>query len=168
MEVAQGALVAEPLAGGTAAKAGILAGDVITGLNGQPIKDARDLARKIASMGPQSSAKLVVRRKGKEKAVEVTLGRLPQERQARAGFEEQDGMAANAPQLGLMLAPAGWWQGPAPRVWSSSTSARTGRRSNSASNPGTSFSTLAARPSRRLPMSVRRWRRLAGHKSAPS
>ncbi len=107
MEVAQGALVAEPLAGGPAAKAGILAGDVITGLNGQPIKDARDLARKIASMGPQSSAKLVVRRKGKEKAVEVTLGRLPQERQARARLEEQDGMAANAPQLGLMLAPAG-------------------------------------------------------------
>ena len=42
----QGALVAEPQANGPAAKAGIESGDVITSVNGTPVKDARDLARK--------------------------------------------------------------------------------------------------------------------------
>ncbi len=41
-----GALVAEPQADGPAKKAGIEAGDVITAVNGDEVKDARDLAKK--------------------------------------------------------------------------------------------------------------------------
>ena len=47
-----GALVAEPQKDGPAAKAGIQAGDVITAVNGKPVTDARDLARKIGGMAP--------------------------------------------------------------------------------------------------------------------
>src|SRR6476659_4933996 len=54
----QGALVAEPQADGPAAKAGIQAGDVITAVDGNPVKDARDLARQIGRMAPGSTAKL--------------------------------------------------------------------------------------------------------------
>lgn len=47
MKKAEGALVDEPQPDSPAAKAGIKAGDVITAVNGQPIKDARTLAQKI-------------------------------------------------------------------------------------------------------------------------
>jgi serine protease Do len=48
MKKAQGAMVDEPQKGSPAATAGIEAGDVITVFNGTPVKDARDLARKVA------------------------------------------------------------------------------------------------------------------------
>jgi membrane fusion protein, multidrug efflux system len=49
----EGALVSEPQANGPAAKAGIEPGDVITSVNGETVKDARELARTIGSLGPQ-------------------------------------------------------------------------------------------------------------------
>ena len=54
LKKAEGALVAEPQSDSPAAKAGIVAGDVITALNGEAVKDARDLARKIGAMAPGS------------------------------------------------------------------------------------------------------------------
>src|SRR5580658_4744067 len=48
----QGALVADPQSGGPAAKAGIEAGDVITSVDGAPVKDARELARQIGGLPP--------------------------------------------------------------------------------------------------------------------
>jgi len=106
LKTAEGALVAEPQPGSPAVKAGILSGDVIVSVNGQPVKDARDLAKRIGAMAPESTVKLVVLRKGEEKTISVTLGALPQERQARAGTEEHEKTSADAPRLGLTLAPA--------------------------------------------------------------
>jgi len=58
------ALVDEPESGSPAAKAGILAGDVITAVDGTDVKDSRDLARRIGAMAPGSSVKLSILRKG--------------------------------------------------------------------------------------------------------
>ena len=104
---AEGALVAEPQADSPAAKAGIQSGDVITAVDGQPVKNARELARKISSMAPGTSAKLGVWRKGEEKALTLTLGELPNTQQARV----QTGPGETSPgnnvgPLGLSLAPA--------------------------------------------------------------
>src|SRR5262249_30523499 len=66
LKTPQGALVAEPQSDGPAAKAGIKAGDVVTAVNGTPVKDARDLAKQIGSMAPGSTAKLTVWRHGEE------------------------------------------------------------------------------------------------------
>jgi len=107
LKKAEGALVAEPQSGSPAAKAGILAGDVITALNGEAIKDSRDLAKKVGAMAPGSTVKLDIQRKGETKTLSMTLGDLPQERQARAGAEDRDNSGSDAPRLGLMLAPAG-------------------------------------------------------------
>ena len=46
----EGALVDETQANSPAAKAGIESGDVITAVNGKPVKDSRDLARQVAPL----------------------------------------------------------------------------------------------------------------------
>src|SRR3954462_7805949 len=104
----QGALVAEPQANGPAVKAGIQAGDVITAVNGTPVRDARDLARQIGAMSPGTTVRLTVLQKGQEKTISVALGELPNEREARATPESrQQGSGLALPRLGLTLAPAG-------------------------------------------------------------
>jgi serine protease Do len=106
MKKAEGAIVDEPQTGSPAAKAGIMAGDVITAVDGTQIKDSRDLARKIASMSPGTSVKLGIMHNGNEKTVSLTLGQLPDERQAQAGSAEHGTSESGTPHLGLTLAPA--------------------------------------------------------------
>jgi serine protease Do len=103
----QGALVAEPQSSGPAAKAGIEAGDVITAVNGTTIKDARELARQIGGLPPGTSVKLALLHKGAEKTVTLTLGTLPNQREARADSGNNDPTGTEVPRLGLTLAPAG-------------------------------------------------------------
>ncbi len=106
----EGALVAEPQTGGPAAKAGIESGDVITRVNDQPVKDARELARTIGGMAPGTTVKLVVLHKGQDKILSMTLGELPNAKAAKADTDQSDnGKSARGttvPNLGLTLAPA--------------------------------------------------------------
>ena len=105
MRQPEGALVADPQADGPAAKAGIESGDVIVSVNGNPVRDARDLAKKIGTMAPGNSVKLVVLRKGSEKTFTLTLGELPKAREART-VPNRSTPGAEVPKLGLSLAPA--------------------------------------------------------------
>jgi serine protease Do len=105
LKKAEGALVSEPQANSPAQKAGIEAGDVITSVDGMAVKDARDLAKKIGAMAPKTSVKLTVLHKGSEKAVTLTLGEMPNTKEARAGSEGSDS-GADLGKLGLTLAPA--------------------------------------------------------------
>src|SRR5512133_2865221 len=108
LKTQQGALVSEPQANGPATKAGIMAGDVITAVNGNPVKDARDLARQIGSMAPGSTAKLTVWRKGEEKTFSIALGELPNQREARAMMPDSSAPeGTDVPRLGLTVVPAG-------------------------------------------------------------
>ena len=108
MKNAEGALVAEPQAGSPAGKAGIKSGDVITKVNGEDIKDARALARRISSLTPGTTVKLTVVRNGKEDQLSMTLGELPNERQAKADTsgDQREVPGTGLPTLGLTLAPA--------------------------------------------------------------
>jgi serine protease Do len=106
LKKAEGAVVSEPQAGSPAAKAGIEAEDVITSLNGEPVKDARDLSKRIGAMAPGTSVKLGVLHKSAEKTVTLTLGQLPATREARATGEERDLPGSEVGKLGLTLAPA--------------------------------------------------------------
>jgi len=104
MKGSEGALVAEPQADSPAAKAGIVSGDVITAIDGVPVKDSRDLARKIGMTGPGTSVKLSLRHKGEAKTVTVLLAETPDARQAKADAGS-DAATNGVPHLGLTLAP---------------------------------------------------------------
>jgi serine protease Do len=108
LKKAEGALVAEPQKDGPAAKAGVEAGDVITAVNGQTIKDARELARVIGAIAPGATAKLDVLHQGKSKVVNLTLGQLLN-KEAKADVES-DGKGSthgtDVPRLGMTVAPA--------------------------------------------------------------
>src|SRR5690242_13856104 len=105
LKKAEGALVAEPQANSPAQKAGIEAGDIIAAVDGKEIKDARDLAKRIGALAPKTSVKLTVMHKGSEKTVNLTLGELPNTKEARAGTQDSDN-DADVGKLGLTLAPA--------------------------------------------------------------
>jgi serine protease Do len=106
MKKPEGAIVDEPQPGSPAVKAGIVAGDVITAVDGKEVKDSRDLARRIAAMAPGTSVKLGILRAGETKTMTLTLGQLPDQRQARADTEEHGTDESGTPRLGLTLAPA--------------------------------------------------------------
>ncbi|WP_441512256.1 trypsin-like peptidase domain-containing protein [Bosea sp. TAF32] len=77
LKEAKGALVAEAQGNGPAAKAGIRRGDTITAVNGEAIKDARDLSRKIATFAPGTKATITLFREGKSRDVTFEVGRQP-------------------------------------------------------------------------------------------
>lgn len=111
LKTATGALVAEPQAGGPAAKAGMKSGDIVTSIDGAEIKDPRDLARKIAAMGPDKAIALGIIRDGKEQTVHLKLGQLTDQKVRKTSADDRGGRQLGA--LGLTVAPAASVKGPA-------------------------------------------------------
>jgi serine protease Do len=106
LKKAAGALVSEPQPNGPAAKAGIESGDVIMAVDGNPVNDARELARRIGTMAPGTSVKLGVLHQGQEKTVTLTLGTLPNEKAASNQDTPHATPDNDMPKLGLTLAPS--------------------------------------------------------------
>ena len=104
LKTPEGALVAQLEPNSPAAKVGIEIGDVITSVNGEAVKDSRDLARRIAAMTPGTAINVSVFRNGQEKMITVTLGELPRTSVEATAAEQR--AASEAPTLGLTLAPA--------------------------------------------------------------
>jgi serine protease Do len=73
----KGALVAEALKGSPAEKAGIRTGDTIVAVDGESIKEAKDLSKKIANVAPGKSVSVTVYREGKERTVSLEVGKQP-------------------------------------------------------------------------------------------
>ena len=105
LKKAEGAIVAQPQADSPASKAGIVAGDVITEIDGKAIKDSRELARKVGMMAPGTKIKVTLARKGEIKTLTLTLGKMPNDQQAKADTSDEMS-AGDSPRLGLSLAPA--------------------------------------------------------------
>ena len=156
MKKAEGAMVDEPQSGSPAAKAGIKSGDIITTVNGTPVKDARDLARTIGMMAPDSSVKLDILRDGQSKTMTLTLGTDAQ----RAARRERTSKTPRPPRACRILVfqssrPAKYRE-PARRESWSRQLIPMGRRPSRASRPATSSSMSAARPSATRATCVRR------------
>ncbi|MGP8231608.1 MAG: Do family serine endopeptidase [Methylovirgula sp.] len=105
----KGALVADTEKDSPALKAGIKTGDIILGVNGEQVDGPRELARKIAALGPNVDASLLVWHDGAQKTYDVKLGTLPNEQVASADADSGNGTDSGASALatfGLTLAPS--------------------------------------------------------------
>ena len=71
-----GASIAEVVADGAAADAGLQAGDIVTAFNGVPVTDATDLTAQVRAAAAGSDATVTFVRDGKTQTVDVTLGEL--------------------------------------------------------------------------------------------
>ncbi|MDP2245367.1 DegQ family serine endoprotease [Pseudomonas sp.] len=80
-----GALVAQVLEGGPAAKGGLLVGDVILNIDGAPIVMSGDLPHLVGRLKPGSKAELDVVREGARKKLKLTIGALPEDGETVAG-----------------------------------------------------------------------------------
>jgi serine protease Do len=77
LKEAKGALVAEAIKDGPAAKAGVRTGDTIIAVDGQPINEAKDLSRRVAQVAPGKTLTLTLWREGKERTVTLEVTGQP-------------------------------------------------------------------------------------------
>ncbi|HXJ09886.1 MAG TPA: Do family serine endopeptidase [Burkholderiales bacterium] len=73
----RGALVAGVFRGGPADKAGVKPGDVLLEIEGKPVIDPPAMLNLVAALAPGSSARMTLRRQGKDVQASVTVGRRP-------------------------------------------------------------------------------------------
>ncbi|TIR66802.1 MAG: Do family serine endopeptidase [Mesorhizobium sp.] len=100
----KGALVSSAQDAGPGKKAGIVAGDVITQVDGKDVASPKELARMIGAYAPGKSVDVTVWRNGKNETVKVDLGTLPSsDKQA----SNEDGNKQAAPAKADTLADLG-------------------------------------------------------------
>jgi serine protease Do len=73
--ISQGVLISEVFPGDPADRAGILAGDIVLSINGNPVDSSRGLSKQIADLSVKSTAEIKLNRNGKIKTVNVTIAR---------------------------------------------------------------------------------------------
>jgi serine protease Do len=106
LDKAQGALVAQPQDNSPALKAGIQSGDAILAVDGKDVKDARDLAERVADYAPGTTVTLSVWRDGQKKDIQVQLGTLPGVEKQASAEPAPDAKPAAVDEFGLSLAPS--------------------------------------------------------------
>jgi len=85
----KGALITQVNRGSPAEKAGLEVGDAIVEFQDNPVEDSSQLRNLVASTPPGTKAKLVIVRKGKERELTVTLGKLASDKMAGSAAGEQ-------------------------------------------------------------------------------
>ena len=91
---------------GPAKEAGLMSGDVITLFDGKPVKDVRDLTRRVADAPVGEAVKVEVLRDGKTEVLDVTLGRREEaEADEPAAANPADKAPAKAELMGLTVEP---------------------------------------------------------------
>ncbi len=76
---AEGILISEVQKDSPAARGGIRSGDVLTHINGEPLRNMADLRNKVAMMRPFEKANITLIRDGKKEGAIVTIGEKPGE-----------------------------------------------------------------------------------------
>jgi serine protease Do len=102
-----GVLVQQVVHGGPSDKAGLKSGDIITTIDGRPVKDGDDLVNEITSRRPGSSIRLGYVRDGKQMDATVTIGDLDKvfaEAENQQADESPDSQGdAGESKLGLVV-----------------------------------------------------------------
>ncbi len=103
IDATNGALVTSVTRDSPAEKAGLKPGDVVVGLNGNPVDDPRALSLAVADLQVGKSVPLTVLRDGETQELTVEIGLHPS--QNLSGAEgEGDSAAPGTPQLGVTIA----------------------------------------------------------------
>ena len=105
----EGALVTNIIPGGPATKSNLKIRDVIVEVNGENVKDVRDLMRKIGEIRPNEMIDMSVMRQGKRQNISVKLGTFPSKKQLAALQKNEPAPSSGKKMLadiGLTLAPA--------------------------------------------------------------
>jgi serine protease Do len=110
LKESKGALIAQVQSGSPAAKAGLESGDVVVALGSTEIKDARDLARKVAEVNPGKTLEMHIKRGGEDRSISVTAAAYPKD-EGKVAQSDNSGTRQGEPKLGLYLAPAGEVEG---------------------------------------------------------
>lgn len=103
----RGAIISSVTPDGPAAKGGLRGGDMVLSVDGESVRDASDLTRKVGSLRAGMTARVVIVRSGQRRELPVLIGERPSERQLRAeaGQEEPDDVAPASGPLGLSVRP---------------------------------------------------------------
>jgi serine protease Do len=101
---AGGALIAGVEPNSPAARGGLRAGDVVTEVEGRPIRGPRDLAGAIGDSKPGATVAVTLQREGKPTQQRVALGEAP-DRKAQARAQETPQQQARPGALGLAMRP---------------------------------------------------------------
>ncbi|MDL5598477.1 DegQ family serine endoprotease [Metapseudomonas otitidis] len=99
-----GALVAQVLENGPAAKGGLQVGDVILSMNGQPIVMSADLPHLVGGLKPGTKIDLGIVRDGNRKNLSLSIGALPEDGEELAGAGESSGAERSSNRLGVLVA----------------------------------------------------------------
>ncbi|WP_339462951.1 DegQ family serine endoprotease [Pseudomonas sp. EA_105y_Pfl2_R69] len=102
LERPAGALVAQVLEDGPAAKGGLQVGDVILKLDGKPIIMSADLPHRVGALKPGSVAELDVVRDGARKTLKLAVGALPEDGDALASAAAP-GVERSSNRLGVKV-----------------------------------------------------------------
>ncbi|MBN9275119.1 MAG: PDZ domain-containing protein, partial [Mesorhizobium sp.] len=103
----KGTLVSNAQEAGPGKKAGIVAGDVITQVNGKDVDSPKELARTIGAYAPGKSVDVTVWRDGKSQTIKVDLGTLPSSDKQASNDDGKQAAPAKADalaDLGLTIA----------------------------------------------------------------
>jgi serine protease Do len=108
-----GVRVLEVIAGGPAAKGGVQTGDLITSINGQPVRLMEEMGRVLERLSVGAQLNITVNRQGTDQQLEVTLGRrlqgrpigkIPNELPSPTAPPADDAQA-QGPRLGVRTLP---------------------------------------------------------------
>ena len=80
----RGALIAGVLRGGPADKAGVKPGDVLVEIEGKPVADPAAMLNLVAALAPGASARVKLKRQGRDVEASVSVGRRPKPQAPRA------------------------------------------------------------------------------------
>ena len=112
MQTIEGALVRDVQSGSPAEKAGFKTGDAIIAVDGQAVKDGRDLSKRIADLASGKTVKITYWRDGGSHDADVTLGTYPTDDQLAAANNNKaapaipDTATASLSDFGLTVQPS--------------------------------------------------------------